>query len=172
MGSLPISAGLIEWARSAGYSYSIESPGGASIFWTEGGEDRIYLRPASEMPGWVTATEASRSGDESYFYEADSLDVAERYLWGFFGAIFRDLQRMPRLPIPINIDAVADPYRIESHNGTHILLRVNVPIMRAGPDITDIAVLVRTSYWLKVTVEDLERAYRDPEGRPLFSLGG
>jgi hypothetical protein len=171
MDSQPISDELIAWARLVGYAFSVESPSGGWIFWSEGGGDRLYIRTASDDSGWFNVTEASRSEDESFFYAASTLHVAERYLWGFFGMIFRDSRRMPRLPIPFDRAAVADPYRIESQGNSSVLLDGDKPVMRAGRSSTKVAILVRTSYWLKVTVEDLEHAYRDPEGRPLFSLG-
>jgi hypothetical protein len=171
MDDIPISAGLIAWALQAGYAFSVESSGLGWLFWTEGGGDRIYIRPAPDDSGWYNVTEASRSEDESFFYAASTLDTAERYLWGFFGMIFRDSSRMPRLPIPFDRAAVADPYRIELDDNGSVLLDGNKPIMRAGRSSTKVAILVRTSYWLKVTIEDLEHAYRDLEGRPLFSLG-
>jgi hypothetical protein len=171
MDSLSISADLIRWAECALYSFSVASPDGALIFWTAGGEDRIYLRPGAGRRDWLAATEASRSGDESFLFAAVSIYVAERYLWGFFGTIFRDKERVPRLRIPINLKAVADPYRIEADDGGHVLFEGSTPIMRAGRSSMDVAILVRTSYWLRVTVEELEHAYRDPGCRLLCPLG-
>lgn len=170
MASEPISPGLIAWALLAGYLFSVESPGIGWIFWTEGGGDRIYIRPSPDGSGWVDVTEASRSEAETFFYAADTLDVAERYLWGFFGMIYRDLNRLPRLPIPFDRSAVADPYRIAAEDDVNVLLFGDKPIMRAGRSSTRVAILVRTSYWLKVSVEELEQAYRDPEGGVLVSL--
>jgi hypothetical protein len=164
--SVPISQGLISWARDTGYDYSVDDPDGASIFWNEGAEERIYLR--FDDSNWVNVTEASRSGGESPFYAAYSVEVAERYLWGFFGDIFRDVKRLPEIPTPISLDLVAPPYRIKATGDGYALLDGGAPIMRARASMTKIAVLVRTSYWLRVDVEELERAYRDPNGSSLF----
>ena len=78
--------------------------------------------------------------------------------------IYRDSKRLPRLPIPFNCSAVADPYRIVAEDDVNFLLLGNKPIMSVGRQSTRVAILVRTSYWLKVSVEELEQAYRDPDG--------
>lgn len=172
MNTVYVSAELAHWAMKAGFSQSTGDEDGSLCFYNDGGEERYYLRWSQSEAGRILVTNASRSSDEEFVFSAQRLEVAERYFWGFFGTAIRSRTGLARLRVPVRSDAVATGYRIDTTNSGHTDLvdRDGTRIMTAGNDVSDIALLVKTSHWLSATIPALTASYLDPAGKPLFPL--
>lgn len=169
---LQISTELADWAGQAGFSVTAEDAGATACFWNAGGEERYYLRHDVEDSGWIVVTNVSRSSDEDFVFAAQDLQITERYFWGFFGTAIRSLSERPRLRVPVRADKAADGYTIDGPiNGqTHLISPTGAKIMRAQDDVSDIAMLVKTSHWLAANLPELIETYLAPSGKPLFPL--
>jgi hypothetical protein len=170
MDGMPVSEDLIAWAKDAGFDVA-QDGSTETIMSNKGGEERFFVRPMPDRPGWYAVTNASRAEDETFLFVASGLEVVERYFWGFFGGVMRSRLGMRRLPVPIAAEQVSPPYRIESASGSTQLIAANGDlVMGAQGDITDVGMLVRTSHWLAAQLPLLKQTYRDPNGRPLIPL--
>jgi hypothetical protein len=160
---------FLEWAKRAHYSFTAATSNNSAVLWSDGGEERYFI---SETDGGYEVTNSSRSGGESFLFACVAPLVAERYFWGFLGGVIRSRLQLPRLPVPTTKGAVAPGYRIEGPVRKRFSLvdSEGVCLMTAMDDVSDIAALVKTSYWLTWPVADIEASYLDPEGRPLFRL--
>jgi hypothetical protein len=172
MTDLRISAELAEWAGQAGFSVTAEDAGASACFWNAGGEERYYLRRDPEDSDWIVVTNISRSSDEQFVFAAQGLQATERYFWGFFGTAIRSRSGLPRLRVPVRAEEVADGYAIDGRldGHTHLTDPNHLTIMRARDDVSDVALLVKTSHWLAAKLPELTETYLDPAGRPLFPL--
>jgi hypothetical protein len=76
------------------------------------------------------------------------------------------------LRVPVRAEDVADGYAIESQPdaSTHLIGPNHATLMRARTDVSDVALLVKTSHWLAATLSELTETYLDPSGKPLFPL--
>jgi hypothetical protein len=170
MNSFVPSLRLLEWSKRAHYSFTAATSKTPAVLWSAGGEERYFI---SETDGKYGVTNSSRSGGESFLFTCAAPFVVERYFWGFLGGVIRSRLQLPRLRVPTTESAIAPGYRIEGPADKRFTLvdAEGVSLMTALDDVSDMALLVKTSYWLTWSVTDIETSYLDPEGRPLFKDG-
>lgn len=163
-----LSSELVDWARQAGYSLSLDSD--TATFWTDpGGETRVYIRRDSK--GWIMVTSADRGGEERFELSAVDTDVAERYLWKFFGTVVRANLHLPWLEVPTEASDRAPGYAIEEReDGFAYLSDPRGKIIAKGRGgFMGIAMLVWLSRLVSAPASDIKATYEDEKGRPVFS---
>jgi hypothetical protein len=161
---------FLEWSNRAHYSFTAGTSDNSPVLWSEGGEERYFI---SETEGGYQVTNSSRSSHESFLFDCAAPYVVERYFWGFLGGVIRSRMQRSRLPVPTTKSAVAPGYRIEGTVDERLALidAEGVCLMTTLDDVSDVALLVKTSYWLTWSITDIEASYLDPYGRPLFVDG-
>lgn len=167
-----ISNELIAWADQAGMSY-LDLESRATVgFSSGGGEYRYYVRRSVDEPGWLTVTKASRDDEERFLFSARDMDVVERYFWATFGADIRSALRQPRLAFPTEPENIADGYSllVPSEGKAVLTDPAGHPILTTRYGITYLALLVMVSHLLGWSESDLELAFRDPNGQPVFPI--
>jgi Immunity protein 61 len=165
------SAEFLDWARRAGYALTAADGSGAAVLWSDpGGEIRYQVRRQDD--GWYLLTRSSRGGDEQFTLRAVSIDVLERYLWGVFGSVVRDSQRLPFMRKPWAADDIADGYTLSdmSEDGYRTLTRAGEgPIAIASESTTSLIYLVPLSHFLGLSIPELKDSFLSETGAPLMS---
>ena len=164
----PISDQLAEWAAAAYFTLTPEDDSGAAIFWSTGGETRLYVRRTQD--GYAL-TRAQRRSTEHFELFAPSVSTIERYLYGQFGAGYRSMRHLKRLRIPSKRELIVAGYRlsdIDEEGHCTLFSREGDVVAVAAGDISAVSRLVMLSYFLSSSLSDLTASYRDAEGRPLF----
>ncbi|MCX2712228.1 Imm61 family immunity protein [Mycolicibacterium sp. J2] len=161
---------LEDWAELAGYSKSVDDKGSRVCWWNSGGEERYYVQLDDSREGWVRVTNASRSGPEEFVFEAADSEIAARYFWGFFGTTMRSRSALPRLRVPVRADNAAEGYAVQqtTERSSQLVDPSGRVIMTARGDVSDIALLVKTSHWLRASIPEIVQTYTSPDGLPLF----
>ncbi|ADG99275.1 conserved hypothetical protein [Segniliparus rotundus DSM 44985] len=172
MAVLEISAELTEWAKLGNWSLTPCNDSGEAIFWNTGGEIRLYIKARED--GWVFLSRADRAEHERQFLiSSASMQVLERYLWGFFAIDIRGVRDLGDLKLPFKLEDIAPGYKLiegDSPEERILLDPQQNPIAKTGDDITDIGKLVKVSRYLSVPLEALQASFLSPDGKPLFSL--
>jgi hypothetical protein len=163
-----LSRRLAAWARRAGYLLSED--GEAALLSSLDGELRYYVR--SHDDGWLTLTFASRSGRERLVVRATSADVLERILTRAFGDTIRLHAGFDVLALPFDREQLALGYTLSdmSGDGFRTLYQgASRPIAMARDATRSMMYLVPLSHEMQYTVDELQSAFLDPRGEPLWA---
>lgn len=164
------SSNLIAWACEAGMTYSESESSSASIFSSGGGEYRYYVRQSDDEGGWFTVSKASRADPERFLFAACEFEIVERYFCATFGADIRSIQRSSMLEFPTEPEGLASGYTLRRPSDRVLLLAdpSGRAIVRARDGGVYVTLLVMMSHWIGYSISELESAFLDPSGYPVF----
>lgn len=173
-GGIEVSRQLQEWAALAGYALTpaAVAQDGRALFWSAGGEVRLYL--GSRDDGWFVVTRSDRMGDEYFKFAAPSMSVIEKYFYGNFGQAIRSSRDLPIIPMPKSEDEVSQGFSIETRQFDDVerfaLVAPDGSVVgiSSGGKLLASALLVELSLYLTATIEDIMASFLDPDGKPLF----
>lgn len=168
MSAPPISDQLAEWAAAGNFTLTPEDDSGAAIFWSTGGETRLYVR--RKQDGYAL-TRAQRGSTENFELFAPKMSTIERYLYGQFGAAYRSMRHLKRLRVPSKRELIVPGYSlsdIDKEGHCTLSSQVGDAVAVAAGDISAVSRLVMLSHFLSSSLSDLTASYSDAEGRPLF----
>ncbi|WP_413232345.1 Imm61 family immunity protein [Mycolicibacterium sp. 141076] len=107
-----VSRELADWATLAGYSLTVDAEDGLTdVFWNQLGEIRLFIRKATN--GWINVTCSDRLQPEYFYFAGRTIDVVERFFFGWFGGTVRSNHGMPLLDTPISNRATCN--RVWNH---------------------------------------------------------
>jgi hypothetical protein len=173
---LSVSEAIVEWAEIAGFKtkQGTETADGRVEFTAGLGEYRKLV--GIEGDSWIIVNDSDRLGPEYVVFAASELEATERYLLDTFGRTIRSRRKLPRIPLPMTAEGVADGFELEPRDlrGEERLALVDsdarvVAFSRGDPTIA-VFELVRLSHLMSASVEDIKASFLDPNGSPLFSL--
>ncbi|TXH25082.1 MAG: hypothetical protein E6R06_10370 [Mycobacterium sp.] len=172
---MSVSQELKEWAELAGYSLttdSIDNP--ADIFWNQGGEIRFFLREVAD--GWVNVTCSDRLQPEYFYFAGRTIEIVERFFFGWFGNTMRSNRGMPPLDTPISTEQLAAGYQVAPRqvNGVDRYVLIDpdgaIAAVASGGSISAASDLVPLSIYLHVPPTEIVRSFTNETGEPLFSV--
>ncbi|WP_345800714.1 Imm61 family immunity protein [Microbacterium sp. AZCO] len=155
------------WAAEAGYEVFRE-PDSIVIASVNGGEIRYEVTVAGEV---VTVTRAERAEDPAPQLRSTDVLDAERYLTAQLGIDLRSRRELPRLSFPYEPEDAAPGFHFEKlDGGWATLLRSSGEIIPAALKDTSMNPVVRFSYYVDASTEEIRRSFADPSGAPLFTF--
>ncbi|WP_142239742.1 Imm61 family immunity protein [Mycobacterium sp. ST-F2] len=172
---MSISQELKDWAKLAGYSLSVDSSDGpADMFWNQGGEIRYFIKEAQD--GWINVTCSDRLQPEYFYFAGRTIEVVERFFFGWFGNTMRSNRGMPLLDTPISPEQLATGYQLATRqiDGVDRYVLINpdgtVVAVSSGGEISAASDLVPLSTYLSVPPAEIMRSFTNEGGEPLFSV--
>ncbi|MUL49070.1 hypothetical protein FZI85_19740 [Mycobacterium sp. CBMA293] len=172
---MSVSQELNDWAELAGYSLTADSADGpADIFWNRGGEIRFFLREAAD--GWINVTCSDRLQAEYFYFAGKTIEVAERFFFGWFGNTMRSNRGMPPLDTPISTEQLANGYQVALRQidgvDRYALADTDgtVIAVASGGKISAASDLVPLSIYLHVPPTEIMSSFTSETGQPLFSV--
>lgn len=174
MRTMSVSQELKDWAELAGYSLTAgtaDSP--AEMFWNRGGEIRFFLREAAD--GWVNVTCSDRLQPEYFYFSGRTIEVVERFFFGWFGNTMRSNRGMPPLDTPVSTEQLAAGYQVEPRQidgvDRHVLIDSDgVVAVASGGKISAASDLVPLSIYLHVPPTEIMSSFTNETGQPLFGI--
>ncbi|SHT64986.1 Uncharacterised protein [Mycobacteroides abscessus subsp. abscessus] len=172
---MPVSQELAEWAKLAGYSLTVGSEGGLTdIFWNRLGEIRLFIREMTD--GWVDVTCSDRLQPEYFYFAGRTIEVVEKFLFGWFGNTTRYNSGMPPLRTPTTLAELTHGYKVATLQiddiGRHVLVATNgsVVAIASGGKIVSTGTLVALSRYLEAPAAEIVQSFTNEYGPPLFSV--
>jgi|KBSSwiStaDraftv2_1062776.scaffolds.fasta_scaffold82529_3 hypothetical protein len=166
---------LKDWAELAGYSLTVGSEGGRTdIFWNRGGEIRLFIRGAAN--GWINVTCSDRLQPEYFYFAGRTIEVVEKFFFGWFGNTMRSNRGMPLLDTPISPEQLATGYQMAPRQIDGVDRYVLIDPERAavavagGGQISAASDLVPLSIYLQVPTTEIMRSFTNETGESLFSV--
>jgi immunity protein 61 of polymorphic toxin system len=172
-----VSSSLQEWAALAGYTLTPASTShdGRALFWSAGGEVRLFLE--SRDDSWFIVTRSERLGEEHFEFAATSSSTIDKYLFGNFGQSIRSNRGLPVIPAPKSLSEISAGFSIETRqfDGKERLALIapdgSIAGVSSGGKLIATASLIELSLYLNATIEDIMASCLDPEGKPLYRRG-
>jgi hypothetical protein len=162
------SSSLLSWAKRLGLEF--RPPNGyPAAFYNAGWEDRYFVyHSESALPFHVT--QATRSSEENFLFDAYSADVVDSYFWMFFGSAIRLSLGLPRLRPLMQKSDVAAPYSISGPLDEKLTLidGRGQAVMFTSDSMIDVGRLVKTSIALTSSIEEIEQSFLSDSGAPIF----
>jgi hypothetical protein len=172
---LDLSDELAAWAETASYSVTpgTQRDDGRTSLSGNLGEFRLFV--GYDTNGWVAVTRSERMEEEHFVLATPTVEVAEKYLLGYLGRVIRNIHRLPRLRLPAGESMIADGFTLThaifGGGDRYALADSNGTIAVSSTDrVTATMELVRLSYYLLLSFEDLRASYLNLDGSPLTSL--
>lgn len=162
-----LSSGVQEWIRLAGMELlqGSQADDRRTEIWNEGGERRYFI---SAVDGYFVITSSDRMGDEKLHLGAITMELIEKYLYGYFGNAVRKLRGLPRLQKPFTRDEISKNYALGTtafyDRERDALINPAGSLIAIGADDR----LVELSHYADVPAETIKKSFLDPEGTPLF----
>lgn len=171
---IEISARLTEWGNIAGYTLTpgSRSEDGRAIFWASLGEIRLFI--GRNDRGWFVVTDSDRMGPEHFILAAPSMDTIEKYFFGRFCQVIRRKRELPRLRIPVLREQLAPNFHIDIRDfeGVDRLTLISsdgaAVAVSSSDSVTGTAELVKLSFFLNVSIDEIVASCLDQNGKPLF----
>jgi hypothetical protein len=144
------------------------------FFWSAGGEVRHFI--GSNDDGLFIVTDSDRLGPEYLDLAAPSMATIEGYFFGKFGRFIRSRNGLPRVHMPIAREELSDGFTIGNRvfQGVERLALVasngSEVAISSGDEVSGMADLVKLSFYLTATVDDIVASCLNPDGEPLFTL--
>lgn len=173
--SLTVSEEIVSWAEMAGYGIKqgTETDDGRVMFTAGLGEIRKFVD--REVDGWITVKDSDRLGPEYTVFAAFHTEVIERYFLDVCGRTIRSERKLPRLRIPMTSDRIAEGFVLAPkgfRGEERLALQASdgggvIAFSRRDPIIATFD-LVRLSYLLRASTEDIKASFLNTSGSPLF----
>ncbi|MGD1256446.1 TNT antitoxin family protein [Mycobacterium seoulense] len=165
--NVDLSSGLQEWLRLAGMELiqGSKTDDGRTEIWNEGGERRYFI---DRIDGYFVITSSDRMGDERFHLGAHTMDLIEKYLYGYFGNAVRKHRDLPRVRKPFARGELKRNYSLGkmvfSGCERDALIDTAGSTLAIGADDR----LVELSHYVDEPVSIINESFLDPEGMPLF----
>ncbi|ORB35149.1 Imm61 family immunity protein [Mycobacterium persicum] len=171
---IEISARLEEWGNIAGYTLTpgSRSGDGRAIFWASLGEIRLFI--GANDHGWFIVTDSDRMGAEHFVLATRSMDTIEKYLFGRFCPGIRRKHELPRLKMPVLREQLPPNLYIDIRDfeGVERLTLISsdgsAVAVSSSDSVTGTAELVKLSFFLNASIDEIVASCFDRNGRPLF----
>lgn len=174
---MDLSDEIENWARLANFSLTRNSEGSdTDIFWNRDGEVRYFV--SDRQDGWTEVTSSDRLGPEVFTFAGASPQIVERFLFGWFGKTYRNINKLPSLATPKTADGLPNGYRLElrKFDGVerHTLVdSADRPVaVSSGGRIMAPDRLALLSVLVDANVAEIEESFRRENGNPLFKTRG
>ncbi|GBG39292.1 Imm61 family immunity protein [Mycobacterium montefiorense] len=176
MERVEISPELEEWGKLAGYTltHGSQTVDGRAVFSASLGEIRLLIGRSEN--GLFIITDSDRLGPEQFILAAPLMTTIERYFIGRLGLAIRNQQNLPRVRVPISAEELPPAFSIDVRqfgDAEHwALVTADGALVAIGStdQITGTADLVRLSFFLTATIEEIFTSALDEDGKPLFEL--
>lgn len=172
-----VSRELADWAKLADYSLTVDTEGGLpDIFWNQLGEIRLFIRKSTN--GWINVTCSDRLQPEYFYFAGKTIDVVEKFFFGWFGGTVRSNHGMPLLDTPVTTEQLATGYQITRRQvdgiARYVLIDPNGAevAVASGGKTSAASDLVPLSIYLRVPPAEIMRSFTNETGEPLFSVLG
>jgi hypothetical protein len=174
--AVTISQAVVQWAELAGceaWQGAQADDGRAVLSWNLG-EMRYII--GNTQDGWLTVNQSDRLGPEDLVLSSPTIDVVDKYLLAKLGSTIRERRDLPRLKFPTSSDGIYDGYRIQQKefDGTPRYTLFDavgsiVAFSGFGQLVANLE-LVRLSYHLESTLDEIKISYLEENGSPLFNF--
>jgi hypothetical protein len=131
-----------------------------------------YYRHVFVRDGYFVIGQVNRARPEQDVFASPNARDMELFIAFWLCSNWRSQRRLPMLvtvPVPVTIDKVAPGFTIERDGSTWVLKESDAGAERRSYDD---AALVKFSYYVNMSPEELHEACMAPEGKPpFFPLG-
>lgn len=143
-----------------------ETSDGRTEIWNEGGERRYFI---GRSDGYFVISSSDRLGDERFHLGAQTMDLIEKYLYGYFGNAVRKHRGMPRVQKPFMRGELKQNFDLGKMSFAgyerETLVDPTGSTIAIGADDR----LVELSHYVDVAVSIISQSFLHPEGIPLFA---
>lgn len=166
--SVDLSSGIQQWLRRAGMELiqGSDAGDGRPEIWNEGGERRYFI---GRSDNYFVISSSDRLGDERFHLGTQTMDLIEKYLYGYFGNAVRKHLGLPRVQKPFTRGELKQHFSLGKIHFAgcerETLVDPNGSTIAIGADDR----LVELSHYVDVPVSIINESFLDPEGMPLFA---